>query len=1494
MAEEIRLVGVFTDDITPKLKKLSKSINDVAKSFTKIQKKLRPIVKEMGMLAMASERVATALKAQKNAIDANSRSWSNYKKEVGQAAGAQRKAFKGVPRGGVAAPRMPRGGGGGGGGGAGRGAGRGIGLGGAGALIGSANLGERIGNIVARGVQMGMDLALKTIAMPFKFILSGLGERIQDEMSDIKAAGGIYSISKRMEDPLVKNFRQAEVLTKETNRYLAELAAALPGDTQAYIQVSKQIGDTVAQILANDKDNFIERGLELAAARGEDTTGFNAQSAFKEVIGNMTKLTVLASGGQGVSSAMGLPMLTEQMLSQDQIGVGQFRKYAAVRNDPQIMGALERNIAEINKTAKLSVEREKAVTKMYEEVVTPEFIRRVSRSTEGLIEVVKTAFLNPEVGLLGLGRPLEMVAKQSKDAALEFNDFGEMLYVTNQDIGKGKDLIKKGAKITAREIMAAGASVEEVAKASQEALAIYDYLRDIFANIVGTLSPLLDTAVTLIPIFDDLGRQLDRLRTSTAFLTRNYVRFQKTLEVIGKELGKEAKGVFMASIPIRSSLATFTAAVTKMGGFSEEAGESILQQLMNPDFSDFGSVLKQIIDKVLNGPAAKTIGKEIGTVFGQIVRTFADILSGIFGDKSFESDLVKGFFEGFNMEGIEGQAALQQIVGLIFDKIGDAIKTLVLTFPKESLMVGAAVLGPGLLGPLLPVIITKVIAPMGAFILAKLGAMFAATPLAAIISGWLGGLMPAIAAFKAGTLGLGIVLKVAAVVLAKFLAVVALVVGAILGLFAIFRHLDFIASSVVEGLNILGQAFVWMAGAIHSVIGRLAQGLGGIIGRIPGLGGVGGALEGAGAQMRQQGNEVRDKAQASMANSAKIIEKNTAASFARTRSDGAAIVNFFKGGEKQAKKTEKANKVANKAVIATAEQMKSLAVVTKAANSTFENNARVMDENGKAFGWAMLNGKEIMVEWGSVAGTTVAALNKTAAAADNAAKQLDEVKKPLDKGDIAGASAALTKLYPEVKVPKMSEIPQATISAPERKSLLGEMVTGLNNWWSDRMSKAETYNNFTENNPLPDLSALTAPAQTTATATNQTAVTVQSLKAPADQTAAATIAIGTGLTALSAKVDTTNQISQIGFTNLVAKIGELGPIITTALGQIVAALTQEKAIQPVTIQGQPVSVTVANADALRATTPPTPPLPAPPDPVIVAGAASTSIELPKIAANTAPVPPKIDSVSTYLKTLCDKVDMHGKDHSAKLAEVKSQIAASSNNIQAKMGEISSKLDSGINVKIVGTPTVIAKMDISGLGGGTGGPSMFTTAAAGFGLQMTSGYRPGDDDSYHGLDRARDYAGDPQNMKKFASFMAASYGGSLKELIYTPLGYSISNGQVVAPYATSTHYDHVHVAYANGIGKGQGFTSQDKAIKYEEKMAPPGSMVASITSNSSELMAPTKPMVGNSSGMGSPTYNQSVTVNVSGAGLDDEQLANMVAGKVLTAVQQATFTELDIT
>jgi muramidase (phage lysozyme) len=115
-------------------------------------------------------------------------------------------------------------------------------------------------------------------------------------------------------------------------------------------------------------------------------------------------------------------------------------------------------------------------------------------------------------------------------------------------------------------------------------------------------------------------------------------------------------------------------------------------------------------------------------------------------------------------------------------------------------------------------------------------------------------------------------------------------------------------------------------------------------------------------------------------------------------------------------------------------------------------------------------------------------------------------------------------------------------------------------------------------------------------------------------------------------------------------------------------------------------------------------------------------------------------------------------------------------------------------------------------GRVGAVDQFTPIAKKFGLQVTSAYRPGDP-GYHGKDRARDYSNDgvgrgtPQQLA-FAQHLAQNYGASLKQLIYTPLGFGIANGKRVGLdyWGSSTnaiHYDHVHVAFFHG-----GFVPKD--------------------------------------------------------------------------------------
>jgi hypothetical protein len=186
--------------------------------------------------------------------------------------------------------------------------------------------------------------------------------------------------------------------------------------------------------------------------------------------------------------------------------------------------------------------------------------------------------------------------------------------------------------------------------------------------------------------------------------------------------------------------------------------------------------------------------------------------------------------------------------------------------------------------------------------------------------------------------------------------------------------------------------------------------------------------------------------------------------------------------------------------------------------------------------------------------------------------------------------------------------------------------------------------------------------------------------------------------------------------------------------------------------------------------------------------------------------------------------------------------------------------------------------LTSLGGGSAaGVDSFTPIASGYGLQVTSGYRKGDP-GWHGANRARDYSnstGPTPQMMQFARAIAGQYGSNLKELIYTPLGFSIKNGAQVAPYAQGAHYNHVHVAYALREGTPAFFNREEDARNWESKMMPPGARVRSITSNTSE-------------GSGAMTVNAPITIHQQ-PGQNSEQMALAVAKHLSDAITHARST-----
>jgi hypothetical protein len=83
---------------------------------------------------------------------------------------------------------------------------------------------------------------------------------------------------------------------------------------------------------------------------------------------------------------------------------------------------------------------------------------------------------------------------------------------------------------------------------------------------------------------------------------------------------------------------------------------------------------------------------------------------------------------------------------------------------------------------------------------------------------------------------------------------------------------------------------------------------------------------------------------------------------------------------------------------------------------------------------------------------------------------------------------------------------------------------------------------------------------------------------------------------------------------------------------------------------------------------------------------------------------------------------------------------------------------------------------------------------------------------HGAGRAMDFSngtGATPEMLNYANAIISKYGSSLKQLIYTPLGYGIADGKRVplsywGAATNNEHYNHVHVAFEKG-GLVRGMT-----------------------------------------------------------------------------------------
>lgn len=1439
------LIGDFRDNITSHLENINNSINTLKQNLNAFGSKkggFNDLTKSMGKVVSAHVNLKEQVKELRQEMRNSLPVLREYRREVGKAisanmhmAGGKRivkknnpylqfldqatrqtnelaKASQGVQLG----RRMPRATGGGGGGGGGpryprtytSGA-RGSDYWNAPSAYGARGsspyskerwgvsrdeqfafgqtLGFTLGSAVSNGVVQGFQIGVGLMMQPFQYFAGAFGERVKDELDDLKAAGGLYSVSKRSANPFLANIDEAIQFQQKTNETFAKMAAALPGVTNDYVQVGKRLSDTAARIVSTDFEkarieaNRIRATEEGRKFYGGTITGTGAEQqrqVITTLLGELTKKTTLAglggrTGAGGVAGAYGLPGLTERMLSQEQVSIGQFQRYAAVFSDPAIADALTRNIDKINATQLNTIERFKAIQQLLDEVVTPDLIEKLRTSVDGIYQGLRSAIVDPDTGLFGLGR--------------NFKEFGRRINQYGQYVNEANEV------------------VTDLSLAAKEDLSIFEILRDIFVNAGQVLTPIVEN---LYLIFDPLKKVANVLmdaRHYTAEFARTFNQYREGLKALSETPGMD---FIKDTLDIRASLSAINNLLLQFGVIGRADFDKIAAQLTSKDL-DLGAVLRQLIDKVLNSKIAYQIGDFIGEVIGTVLSELSKavgFLAGVAGEDS--SQLFKGLKKGFEEAG--GVEAFRSVIQNVFKALINGIIELFKIAPLElSILSAIALLGPALVAAFsvgFANFIENKIIPAASKAFKNINAsqgndlgrgFFAKAREAYLLDKAKGTVDAGRAVTRAGAIASPSGVLNAKRIENKLFPGVALGMDPAMSIGAprkapsIPKPIASVKGMPVRILSVAKNAFTGAKGFVQRAGGFLGglygkTGAGGMTGLKNPFGMLGkftsvltivtGVLSGA-ATFLQTGDIFKALGAAAGPVLGTIL--------------GTAILGPIGG-------------VIGAWLFSQEAAVNSLASIFESVSQSLGGILTVLGDFGSAI--LQATGALFGAKSEGQALQQIFVLLKMALFPLTATLQLAEmglralyiaflqidkwVNATFQGGDRQGRIQDAIDKAQNDQMRRLMENQEYYASWSRREgqtgTLNGKSVTWKGGQWTDPAT-GKPVKGAGSQKPSPIFTQPSAPAP----------------GAPAPVSAT-----------LPAPTQTNQQTEQL-LTDAKQTATNVEQLNTKAATQVTQGVNIQKATEETKKNTTTANVTLGN---------------------IKAGLMAIS---------------------------------------NKLTGIQNAMLGDLNNIQAGVTSISSLLSSGsLKVKAEGMgpgngPLGTAKGDLG----------RAQNMASQYGLSLTSWFRPGDK-GYHGVGRAMDFSNGvstPQQME-FAQAMVNQYGTSLKELIYTPLGFGIKDGtRVPLSYwgaATNVgHYDHVHVAFAEGFNQGRMFTSQSAAAGWENSMVPGSVKVASITGNSAE-------------GFGGNTYGDiNVTVNA-GSVNDPDELASLVAFKISEAVSDA--------
>jgi hypothetical protein len=1392
------LIGNFTDNITPALEKINRSLAQTKRAFESFGSKrggTDTLTKSIGKVIGAHKKLTTEVGNLRSEMQKSFSTIKEYNKLMGKAVGANKRMQQSTaqafgqqardiaqanaqlrqhgtlsrrlnrssggggggggptrrppaPPAPPRAPRTPRMSGGYGGGGGGGGPTRRTGGGGNsfGEKVMEYSFAQRVSSVVEAGIMSGFQAGVSLFQASFKYIGDSFRERIEDQMTDLQAAGGNLSIAeqqrKQGKTPFVKNLTDSIRFTQTTNKVLDKLANDLPGSNQDYIEVGKRISDSVATLVNYNTKGAMEFAKQLQVGNEQvykqqqikgDGGSQDVKNTITTIIGELTKKTVIGGfggsvGAGGIRGPNSLAGIMERIITNPEMTLAKVSKYASTF-DPKVLNALKRAFPKLDEAGDDLLKRAKIVNEMLDEIANPGMIEASKRTVAGVLEAYRGAFFSPESGLLGFGRKLGEV---NKGTAPMIDEMGRYIKVSIKDGQQFFEVVKTAGEAT------------------KENLSIFEMIGDLMANYGAILKPLVDNIGMIFDPLKQLGDVLQKARDYSIIVFGQFRNYAAGMGEIADGIkNSDLKNAFLQTKNFRASLLTLTNLFTNMGIFSEGDFSRLREILIDPTkgMKDLGKVFNEIVSTFFNSDAAKQLGEFFGTLLATIAVELSK-MTGFFANKVGGGKLMGGFTSAFNAAG--GGEAVSKIFEDIFKIIFDNLYKIAMDAPWQAKVFAGAVL------------VLPVVAQGLGFALAS-GLLGAAKLLGKPLKNSAKSI-----AKNALTKMKGKTPRITAEQMASFSTTLPNNTRSAGISNPSFRAIPRVARANPQFPNVAlpggvlrGVPGVTQPGAAPSIPKKLVNPV------KP----VGGGLKSKAASAAINGVFAFNNAVAGTGNVLKKVVKTVGkAGIAFTALDFGVRVAT---GENVGKAALGAGGALAGGAIG--------AVVGQALLPFLPGIGGIIGSIVGAFlgDWVATQLPALFANFPA----------KMTAAFTAVSTWFNEA--PAKFGVAVGTFIADVQIWFE-------GLPQAFNSwLVKFKASLNKLLGDLGLSW-DKFIASISSGGVIDWNKLGVVLA-----EKINGAMRLAAALLNPVNMAAEIAKYVSGAFKPGQGAYQKRIDESRKPKPLpAWVQFAGSPGKMH-------GSLGGAISSEMRNKP---SGSDLVIANSSETVIPA-----------------AGGLNNGIDglMNAIYASGQSV---ARSMQTGLTVLTQTIIRSNEQTTSAIKQSGANTAAAINQSSARSAQQNAALMAAVKAGGMGG----GGLGGGALGGGAGGAGIFGAAASRFGLTMTSGYRPGDP-GYHGIDRARDYSnstGPTPQMMQFAQFLASTYGSNLKELIYTPLGFSIKNGQRVAPYAQSAHYNHVHVAYAFGEGNPAFFTNQKDAQSFENKLIP--SNVKSITSNTGEL------------------------------------------------------------